>query len=831
MPREYTKIWQLCPRSFLFAIVADVGGTSRSLAVAYRQGDNYIKESYFERVDHFVADTLALIEILSDPANRALLEAERALAEDYQFDCSERPSVPDSVQPPWVSWYERNKGPQYQPQLPWRGDALTEFPFITTCLLLGLLGDNGDGEKKDKASKRSRTRPSDVQLQPLSTLFRGDCLEYGLVILDISDLDSGVKYGIAAFPVCYMAEVGWLDRSSGWNEIGNPLPEKEPDIIPFNPRPRVLLSISQWLSKYYCYNHLRNKPSFLYLDGMPLVSPAALDYIWPRDLDLYQLEAKTFWPTVLDDPPKNLWMDREKDGSTTRASSVTISGEPPQNIPEDIDSAINGLLVLTQVPEPPLEQTAIDLQMFVKFPEKLRQQLEEVPDRLGPSKISSYVLRVAYTGCSYLNWVVFQNLPPSVIAAAVASDELQGVSALSLCVDQLKLLGDNDEERGLPGFAAALAQSAGLKQLCLLQRPDRDSDDASARLCAQLLLLWERRELEGGGGGGGLEWLYEKALYPTYAFSTSLRSREFRTSSSTISHSSTSPHTQVFPMVHMFRFVDHQGDDSPGKPTHHVRQYQNYYAMGNTLLDAESFALRFLAYLRSLGSGSDFEKAILRFAHKGFSSSSSPGHSSVRPIPAGFFDYEIPPNDPSRVRLGDIQPGSWVVLVDSSAKMAVETQYWDELPPGTELPLPDWAIAYLAATDPSDPDPTQPSASTSSSLSDDDTVVADNGAFLYYTFIEVRHPSADIDIAHENHQQRPFLPIGNPPAVVAGGLTSFLRATAPGTDIATWDGQIEEVERDIRICTGRASIGTGNDSIDIGVMPERRARALLNQLL
>ncbi|KAL2819700.1 hypothetical protein BJX63DRAFT_428482 [Aspergillus granulosus] len=76
-----------------------------------------------------------------------------------------------------------------------------------------------------------------------------------------------------------------------------------------------------------------------------------------------------------------------------------------------------------------------------------------------------------------------------VIAAAVASDELRGASTLSLCVDQFKLEGD-EEEGDLNNLAAALAQSTALKQLCFLQRPDRNSDDASARFCSQQLLLW-----------------------------------------------------------------------------------------------------------------------------------------------------------------------------------------------------------------------------------------------------------------------------------------------------------------------------------------------------
>lgn len=46
-------------------------------------------------------------------------------------------------------------------------------------------------------------------------MFRGDYAEYGLVVLDISDLDSGVKYGIVGFPVRYMAEVTFYYKEGG----------------------------------------------------------------------------------------------------------------------------------------------------------------------------------------------------------------------------------------------------------------------------------------------------------------------------------------------------------------------------------------------------------------------------------------------------------------------------------------------------------------------------------------------------------------------------------------------------------------------------------------
>ncbi|KAL4972141.1 hypothetical protein BDW66DRAFT_9414 [Aspergillus desertorum] len=62
--------------------------------------------------------------------------------------------------------------------------------------------------------------------------------------------------------------------------------------------------------------------------------------------------------------------------------------------------------------------------------------------------------------------------------------------------------------------------------------------------------------------------------------------------------------------MHIFMFGHYQGGDGPDVAVDDVQPYQNYYAMNNTLLDAESFAVRFLAYLSSLSSGSDSEKAF-----------------------------------------------------------------------------------------------------------------------------------------------------------------------------------------------------------------------------
>jgi hypothetical protein len=436
-----------------------------------------------------------------------------------------------------------------------------------------------------------------------------------------------------------------------------------------------------------------------------------------------------------------------------------------------MDRAIDNLLILTQEPADLHldEKTIGKFQKLAEFREQLRRRLEEVPDSLGPSsEASGHILRVAYAGRTHLNWVAFRNLAPGVIAAAVASDELRGASMLSLYVDKFKLEGD---EGDLGDLVAALAQSTALKQLCFLQGPDRDSDDASTHFCTQLLLR--------GRLSGDLGWLRDKTIYPTYAFSTSLRNRKF-TSPSTTNVTFTSSVVQVFPVMHMFTFVGNQREDVADAD--HQNSY--YYDMGNTLLDAERFAVRFLSYLRSVGSGSD--KAILRFAYGGPSSSltttddnrspppsSSSGRLAVSPIPSGFFGKHLAANDQSRVRVRDIHPGSWVLLLDQRG----------------------------------------------CSSSDDDDV------FLQYSFVRARPTSAEI--APEQQQQRP---VSVPNLVeVVGGLTDFLRETVPGIDSSTCEKRVEEAEKDLR--ARRASIKTGKRCISIGVMAKSTARALLDQLL
>ncbi|CAP93850.1 Pc16g11800 [Penicillium rubens Wisconsin 54-1255] len=768
MGSGYISVDYKIQRSYLFVVVANVGpgGVSRTLSVAYRQHpEKYNARGSGTRVEHMVADTLALIAILSDPANRAPLEAEKAIAEDWyrrshEPPVNERPSVPDRPQPLYVPPSKRRLRVEPLPALPWQDEAVRTFPFTATCVLLALL----------RGDHRYWTRIGDVQFQPLSTVFRGDCKEYGLIVLDISDLNSGVKYGIAAFNMRYMAQLSWHSYTGGWDPVEDPPPAQEPDVVLDLPRPRELLSIVQWIGEYYHWSDLKSLHIVEQLELRPLADATSLDYIRPPKSTVKPPDYMVGY-TITDDRPPDT-----KEASTPSSSRTTLT-EPPPPVPADIDRAIDDLLRLTQEPTPgpqKREKPVVNIQLISQFRWRLQQRLEEEPYRLGPFMFSSQVLRVAYAACQHLNWVVF-NLSPHIITAAIRSDELRAASALSICVDQPRFA-----EWGLGDLAAALGQWTSLKQVCLVHRPDHMNDDISARFHSHILKQWE---------SDSNHTMKSKTIYSTSAFLTGLRSREYLPSSPTINYSHTSFTPTVFSTIHLFMF-----DSTNGSST----GYTSYYCIQNTMLTAGDFAIRFLGYLRALGPEMQPDKAILRFAYNwGLwlfppirdgsphrpprsikTASSAADELGVRRIPLGFFDPEPDLNSPSSVRLGEVPRGGWVVLVDRRD------------------PKSEWG---------------------------------EDKPFLQYSFVRIH--GAPVEIAPEEGEQQPHQqhaeqqqqnqqkeeeePLNS--LQVVGGLTDFLRITVPDTDISTWETRLEVVESDVSTASFETTPSSVSSSTDVSV--------------
>ncbi|KAJ5540403.1 hypothetical protein N7494_005479 [Penicillium frequentans] len=397
MRSGYISVDYKIQRSYLFAVVANVGpgGVSRTLSVAYRQHfEKYNARGSGTRVEHMVADTLALIAILSDPANRAPLEAEKAIADDWyrrshEPPVNERPSVPDRPQPLCVPPSKRQMSVEPLPALPWQDEAVRTFPFTATCVLLALL----------RGDHRYWTRIGDVQFQPLSTVFRGDCKEYGLIVLDISDLNSGVKHGIAAFNMRYMAQLSWHSDTGGLGSCRRPSTSPGAGCGP-GPSAALRTAIDCSVDReYYHWLDLKLLHIVEQLELKPLADATSLDYIWPSELvppevvppgpslskrvlssirNYIRPPKSTVKPpdymvgfTITDDRPPDI-----KEASTPSSSRTTLT-EPPPPVPADIDRAIDDLLDLTQEPTPgPLQKRKACGQHSPHFPVPLETPAE-----------------------------------------------------------------------------------------------------------------------------------------------------------------------------------------------------------------------------------------------------------------------------------------------------------------------------------------------------------------------------------------------------------------------------------------------------------------------
>ncbi|KAI1118226.1 hypothetical protein F5Y14DRAFT_399676 [Nemania sp. NC0429] len=436
------------PRSFLYYIVADVGadGSHRPLAIAFRHGTSP-DPSRLERVRHVLEDCVRIFEIFSEPGNRAALEAESHLAASWyrgpDYRDPDRVEIPDVPQPtpkptpiPDLTGYGVK---QELPEPPWPG-GMREFPFISTCLRMGL--------------SRRGTRLGDIQEQPLGTVFRDDRLEYGMVVFDISDLDQ-VRYGIVGFEINYMAEV-LMSRWTGWDPVEGPPPAQDPVPVLERFRHRRPLTYVPFMKKFHC---LRLKNDVNVLNRRPPVTLAALEYIWPE------------------------------------------SGEPsnkarnPRNKRKHMDSLDQEVASLTESLAQGEEIDMFSVRRSARDPEfqaRLLHGLWNVSFALNDSESSTQLLYLAYKGYEDLNWVSYGNLTYESIATILRSNRLKDAKTLSICIDHL---------RGSPTtLFEALLISKSIDEIHFLQGPSRVNDELGSQLFAELCgssagsaLLRERR--------------------------------------------------------------------------------------------------------------------------------------------------------------------------------------------------------------------------------------------------------------------------------------------------------------------------------------------------
>ncbi len=203
------------PYSFLVFAIAKLSGQYRQLAVAQYEASSNCFPSQRMTI---VRSCRRVITTLSDPANRTAIQGELALADAAYANRSLAPppsklrSIDRSrIMPEW----ERERVTRW-----WNRDV-AEFPFIATCLVVSV-------------GQECNARDSQVTAGPLGLMYTGDTLQYGMAVVDISDLDR-VKYGIVAFGTTHLL--------TPWGLIAD-----EAVLEPM--RPRRPLSAKAYLSKF-----------------------------------------------------------------------------------------------------------------------------------------------------------------------------------------------------------------------------------------------------------------------------------------------------------------------------------------------------------------------------------------------------------------------------------------------------------------------------------------------------------------------------------------------------------------------------------------------------
>ncbi|KAK1978887.1 hypothetical protein LZ30DRAFT_199497 [Colletotrichum cereale] len=630
-----------CPRSFLFCVVADTDTVGcRPLAITYRQGHGpapaHGNHAAGQRVRHALDDAARAVAVLTHPANRTALEAERARALAwYRREtpgraraAAEVVEVPDAPQPPFEMqykghWPERAGRPD-RPELPCRPDPC-EFPFTSTCLRLALTGDD-----------LYHTRYGDVQEQPLACLFRADKLEYGLVVLDISDLDD-VRCGFVAPAVRYTADIGPV-----WDPVED-LPLTHPPTPELERSPsRTPMAASGFMTKFGL--HESSLP-LARLKQHRVVARHALDHIWPVSLQ------------------------RPGRGSASARSPTQDDGH--------LEPIID--LILHEAAEDGGRDVAhahracIDL---AGFQARLTERLRARPDGLRGLSASP-LLRLAYANTSHLNLAGFAGLSFEAVATSLGSEEFSGTTrALSLGID--------DCSGSLEALLEALSKADGVTQIFFLAHPGRSDDELSSRVFAKIC-----------SSPFALKLLRCKDVKLTGPFSAPLRRKPWLVDARG-DRLVSEDLIQASPVQHMF--VRRQLTDPmmgpAGREAGHAPRFRPLHLfLGDGLLGPERLVSGFLRYCTRLHS----DRFLTSFAACP-SLGRTPGDdepfpgAAVTPIPAENLAVpewcDVPSPSPSQAAAdtGDhpkalecwpvftgLDPGGWVLVVSHEWYVGPET--------------------------------------------------------------------------------------------------------------------------------------------------------------
>ncbi|KAH7416904.1 hypothetical protein BKA64DRAFT_656487 [Cadophora sp. MPI-SDFR-AT-0126] len=582
------------PYSFVFFVVAQIAGRRRPIAVVSSRGP--ADPEHGDGIGSLqgfplIAACQRIITIFSDKTNRTAIKAELSLAAGY---------------------YMRDEGhEEYRPEQSdsWDHTNVREFPFITACLLQGV------------ALYPQESYCYQAAPQPLGTVYRDISIEYGMVVIDITDL-SALRYGVVGFatmPMMWVPSAEAFHRQTG--PVGSHVPPSnsggEMRVLD-QARSRVVMSAAEYLTKFPGPDTIPEPPEGeevkKLLARIPLVHSDALDIIWPGGSE-YDITL----------PMADLSIGTKKSLHEQAIRSLFQSTIDVENFNISIFD---------------------DVRKVPNFKEMLQRNLLQYSNRLGNTQSAGILLRLAFADGEHLCLEQLDDISVEAISAAVNIPELGTISSISICTSTMRNLS--------PELMEGLSKSESLREIYLMQSPLRKADTPDVELLEALATrphFFSRVKLTFAGS-------YSAALRKIFWLPTI--SKNTSTSASTIQ---TAP-LSIFPIQQIL--ISYQ--ITRGTPYKTASVY-----LGDSLLAPERFAAGFLTYLHSSKSNfpvkEDFNSSARLFS---FSSapasltSSSLSSVEISPIPAESFaigDDNIP--DDIRPKIRDLSPDGWTVLITS----------------------------------------------------------------------------------------------------------------------------------------------------------------------
>lgn len=409
------------PDSLVVFVVAKLGPNSSGqhypVAVIRRDGGRDVMDSI--QGEAVLGALQRTIAIFSDPANHLGVQSELSLAAQFYQNHNNALSQTELSNTPY--WGRRALTAASECE---RG--LREFPFISTCLKLGLVLDWDRGFGFGLAPGAA----------PLGTVFRDTNLEYAMAVIDISDL-SAIRYGIFAFRTTLMIHVPETYKdpddfwSSGdWGLVGERELKLEAN------RTRQPLSAASYMAKFQYADRFPFDPcdELIYeLGQLELIEPSATDRMWPRDA----LEAVSPLMSPCTEDAALIALISSLMGTETLDTSEAL---------------------IHQLTETAHSKTV------------LRHHLQQQSEHIGHLLSTSQLLGIAFYNEQHLNLAPFPNLSAVAIAAALKTMTAPPTS-ISLTIDTLL-----DPPTTI---ITALTAHPTLKSLYLLQQPTRTTDNPS----------------------------------------------------------------------------------------------------------------------------------------------------------------------------------------------------------------------------------------------------------------------------------------------------------------------------------------------------------------